>query len=64
MRQNKIPTIMFPKKYEEPKLYFHCSMHPERRIIRLPDGLRCPECGCTNVATKTVMTYENKEKET
>lgn len=62
MRQNKEPTVIFSKKYEEPELHLHCKIHRASRMIRLFDGLRCSFCGGTEIATKTVMTIESKEE--
>jgi Zn finger protein HypA/HybF involved in hydrogenase expression len=55
MRQNKEPTVMFMKKYEEPKQYLHCAQCPGERMIRLSDGLRCPTCGGVKVAVRTII---------
>jgi len=60
MRQNKEPTVLFTKKYEEPELYFHCKYHPGCRMVRMATGLRCQICGGNEVAVKTVDTVENK----
>lgn len=62
MRQNKEPTVIFTKKYEASELHFHCAQHPGCRMIRLADGLRCQICGGVNVATKKVLTVENKKE--
>ena len=60
MRQNKIPTVIFTKKYEEPLLHFHCS-NPGHNGVRLVDipgkGWYCPlGCGPSIPATRTAMT--------
>ena len=63
MRRDKIPTVMFPKKYEEPELYYHCKFHMGNRMVRLSDGsLRCTFCGSPEVATMIKMTVEQKEE--
>jgi hypothetical protein len=56
MRQDKEPTVIFTKKYEQSELFFHCEQHPGCRMLRLADGLRCQICGGTNVAIRTVQT--------
>ena len=60
MRQNKDFSVIAFKKYEEPEQQYHCKDHPGCRMIRLADGLRCQICGSPYVATRTVMTIENK----
>ena len=59
MRRDKIPTVMFPKKYEEPEQRYHCKYQIGCRMIRLADGLRCIFCGGTEIATRTVFTFNN-----
>jgi Zn finger protein HypA/HybF involved in hydrogenase expression len=61
MRANKEFTIIPWKKQEESKLYFHCAQCRGVRMVRLADGLRCPNCGNTRVATRLVHTVENKK---
>ena len=63
MRQDKIPTVMFTKKYEEPILHLHCAQHRSNRMVRLPDplGLRCSCCGGNEIATMTKETVEGEE---
>jgi hypothetical protein len=55
MRQDKKPTVIFSKKYEEPELYFHCKQHTGCRMIRMADGLRCQICGGVEVAIRTII---------
>lgn len=63
MRRDKIPTVIFTKKYEEPELYYHCKFHMGNRMVRLSDGsLRCTFCGSPEVATMIKMTVEQKEE--
>ena len=64
MRANKEFNVLFTKKAEPEKLYFHCAQCPGERMIRIATGLRCPNCGGVNVATYTVDTYKEKEKVT
>ena len=56
MRHDKIPTVMFPKKYEDPVMQYHCKYHPGCRSVRLHDGsLRCQICGSPEVAIRTII---------
>ena len=55
MRQDKEPTVIFSKKYEEPEQQYHCAQHPGCRMIRLADGLRCQICGSPQIAIRTIM---------
>ena len=56
MRRDKIPTVIFTKKYEEPELFLHCKYHSGCRMVRLDDGsLRCQICGSPEIAIRTIM---------
>ena len=60
MRQNKEPTVIFSKKYEEPEQWYHCKYHPGCLMYRMSDGsLRCQICGGVEIATMTVFTFNN-----
>ena len=57
MRQNKEPTVIFTKKYEQEELFLHCKFHRASRMYRMSDGSnRCQICGGVDVATRTVYT--------
>lgn len=55
MRDNKPFTIIALPKNEKPVQHYHCAVHSSR-MIRLPDGLRCPICGGVDIATYQVQT--------
>jgi hypothetical protein len=65
MRQNKEPTVIGLKKYEEPKLHFHCSSpgHDGVRLLEIPGkGYWCPlGCGpsASIPAIRTVLTLND-----
>jgi hypothetical protein len=55
MRRDKIPTVMFTKKYEEPEQQYHCKYHPGCRMVRIATGLHCQICGGVEVAIRTII---------
>jgi hypothetical protein len=59
MRQNKEFSLIVSKKEEPQEMFYHCVQHPGCRMLRLADGLRCQICGGTEVATRTVFTFNN-----
>lgn len=59
MRQNKPFSVITYTKDKEPEQQYHCKYHTGCRMVRIATGLHCQICGGTEIATKTVFTFNN-----